>query len=238
MTLPAGSPPDAAVAAISRARPRRSSTAASTPTRARCRRRSPALGVPLMGGDGIVTPDYVTAGGRNGDLGTSVGPPTEALPGAKTFMDAYRAAGYREGYGQYGAFSFDATNVVDQGHGDGARPRWRRVVGRPAAGRGPAAQPTTATASQGPSRSTASATSGPMRSRCISLVGGVGFPIAPSPEVRCGPTRPAPALRADSGRTDTRTTTVPARDLGLSFPPDRTSLESSPVALREPSNGG
>ena len=46
------------------------------------------LGVPLMGGDGIVDPDYATAGGRDGDLGTSVGPPTETLPGAKGFIDA------------------------------------------------------------------------------------------------------------------------------------------------------
>ena len=56
--------------------------------------------------------DYAAAGGRDGDLGTSVGPPTETLPGATAFITAYRAAGYREGYGQYGAFSFDAANVV------------------------------------------------------------------------------------------------------------------------------
>jgi branched-chain amino acid transport system substrate-binding protein len=100
------------VAAVSRSRPQAVFYGGEYPDGGPLSRALTGLGVPLMGGDGIVNPDYVTAGGRNGDLGTSVGPPTDTLPGARGFVDAYRAAGFRESYGQYGAFSFDATNVV------------------------------------------------------------------------------------------------------------------------------
>jgi branched-chain amino acid transport system substrate-binding protein len=68
--------------------------------------------VPVMGGDGVVNPGYVTAGGREGDLGTSVGPPPDTLPAARGFVDAYRRAGYPEAIGSYGAFTFDAANVL------------------------------------------------------------------------------------------------------------------------------
>jgi branched-chain amino acid transport system substrate-binding protein len=112
MTLPAGSRPDAAVAAISRARPQAVFYGGEYPDAGPLSKALSGLGVPLVGGDGIVDPDYAAAGGRDGDLGTSVGPPTETLPGATAFITAYRAAGYRESYGQYGAFSFDAANVV------------------------------------------------------------------------------------------------------------------------------
>jgi branched-chain amino acid transport system substrate-binding protein len=112
MTLPAGTAPDAAVAAVSRTRPDAVFYGGEYPDGGPLSRALSGLGIPLVGGDGIVNPDYATAGGRTGDLATSVGPPTETLPGARGFIDAYRAAGYREGYGQYGAFSFDAPNVV------------------------------------------------------------------------------------------------------------------------------
>jgi branched-chain amino acid transport system substrate-binding protein len=112
MTLPAGTAPGAAVAAVTRSAPDAVFYGGEYPDGGPFSKALSGLGVPVMGGDGIVNPDYVTAGGRNGDLGTSVGPPTETLPGARAFIDAYRAAGYREGYGQYGAFSFDAANVI------------------------------------------------------------------------------------------------------------------------------
>jgi branched-chain amino acid transport system substrate-binding protein len=112
MTLRAGAAPAAAVAAVGRTNPQAVFYGGEYPDAGPLSRALTGLGIPLMGGDGIVDPDYAAAGGRDGDLGTSVGPPTETLPGAKGFLDAYRAAGYRESYGQYGAFSFDATNVV------------------------------------------------------------------------------------------------------------------------------
>lgn len=111
-TLPAGTPPDAAVASVTRARPQAVFYGGEYPDAGPLSKALAGLGVPLMGGDGIVNPDYVTAGGRTGDFGTSIGPPTELLPGARGFIDAYRAAGYRDSYGEYGAFSFDAANVV------------------------------------------------------------------------------------------------------------------------------
>ncbi len=72
------------------------------------------LNIPLMGGDGIYADDYLKlAGSRaNGDLATSVGAPTETLTSAKQFVSDYKAAGYKEEYGAYGAYAFDATNAI------------------------------------------------------------------------------------------------------------------------------
>jgi branched-chain amino acid transport system substrate-binding protein len=66
----------------------------------------------MMGGDGVVNPGYVDAGGREGDLGTSVGPPPGTLPSARGFVESYRRAGYPESFGSYGASTFDAADVL------------------------------------------------------------------------------------------------------------------------------
>lgn len=73
---------------------------------------SAGLAIPVMGGDGIFDPEYIKLGGREGDLATSVGAPTNELPSAKAFVDAYKAANYKEDYSAYGAFSYDAANVI------------------------------------------------------------------------------------------------------------------------------
>jgi branched-chain amino acid transport system substrate-binding protein len=70
------------------------------------------LNVPVMGGDGIFDGQFIALGGKEGDLTTSVGAPTEELPSAKAFVDAYEAAGFSEGFSAYGAFSYDAANVI------------------------------------------------------------------------------------------------------------------------------
>jgi branched-chain amino acid transport system substrate-binding protein len=70
------------------------------------------LNIPLMGGDGLVNPQYVALGGRAGDLATNVGTPPEKLPSAKQFIADYQAAKYPDPYGAYGAFTYDATNVI------------------------------------------------------------------------------------------------------------------------------
>lgn len=72
------------------------------------------LKIPLMGGDGIYTSDYLQKAGKTGtgDLSTSVGAPTESLASAKAFVDAYKTAGYKEEYGAYGAYAYDATNAI------------------------------------------------------------------------------------------------------------------------------
>ena len=49
------------------------------------------LNVPLMGGDGIYSGEYIKLAGAtaDGDLATSVGAPTDTLPSATAFVEAY-----------------------------------------------------------------------------------------------------------------------------------------------------
>ena len=72
------------------------------------------LNVPLMGGDGIFDPKYVTLAGTtaNSDLATSVGAPTDSLAAGKKFLADYAAAGYKEPSAAYGAYSYDAANAI------------------------------------------------------------------------------------------------------------------------------
>ena len=72
------------------------------------------LNIPLMGGDGIYDPTYIQVAGAaaNGDLATSVGAPTDKLASAKQFVADYQAAGYKEAYSAYGAYAYDAANVI------------------------------------------------------------------------------------------------------------------------------
>lgn len=70
------------------------------------------LKVPVMGGDGIFSGEFIKLGGTNGDLATSVGAPVETLASAKPFVEGYKAAGFAEGYEAYGAYSYDAANAI------------------------------------------------------------------------------------------------------------------------------
>jgi len=70
------------------------------------------LNIPLFGGDGIFDPKFISLGGKEGDLATSVGAPTDKLDSAKAFVDAYKAKNYSEGYSAYGAFSYDGANAI------------------------------------------------------------------------------------------------------------------------------
>jgi branched-chain amino acid transport system substrate-binding protein len=72
------------------------------------------LNIPLMGGDGIVDADFVSLGGRQGDLATSIGAPAETLPSARQYVQDYAAAGFAEPFSAYGALTYDATNVLIQ----------------------------------------------------------------------------------------------------------------------------
>jgi branched-chain amino acid transport system substrate-binding protein len=67
---------------------------------------------PVMGGDGIYSQKFIDNGGVQGDLATSVGAPTESLASAQAFVTAYKAAAYKEPYEAYGAYAFDAANVI------------------------------------------------------------------------------------------------------------------------------
>src|SRR4029450_11627699 len=72
------------------------------------------LNVPLMGGDGIYDPKYVQLAGAtsNGDLGTSLGAPTDSTEAGKKFLSDYQAAGYAEPSAAYGGYSYDAANAI------------------------------------------------------------------------------------------------------------------------------
>lgn len=72
------------------------------------------LNVPLMGGDGIYSGVYIqnAAASAEGDLATSVGAPTEELDSARQFVEDYEAAGFAEPYEAYGAYSYDAAQVI------------------------------------------------------------------------------------------------------------------------------
>lgn len=72
------------------------------------------LNVPLMGGDGIYDPKYITLAGKtsDNDLATSVGAPVDSLPSAKKFVEDYNAAGFKEPYAAYGGYSYDAANAI------------------------------------------------------------------------------------------------------------------------------
>ncbi|MFI9200897.1 branched-chain amino acid ABC transporter substrate-binding protein [Streptomyces sp. NPDC053048] len=72
--------------------------------------------IPLMGGDGMYNPGFITASGENndGDLATSVGYPVEELDSAKTFVTNYKAGGYKDPYATYGGYSYDAAWAIIQ----------------------------------------------------------------------------------------------------------------------------
>jgi branched-chain amino acid transport system substrate-binding protein len=72
------------------------------------------LNVPVMGGDGMYSPNYIKLAGKtsDGDLATSVGAPTETLESAKAFVEGYAAGGYEDAYEAYGAQSYDAANAI------------------------------------------------------------------------------------------------------------------------------
>ncbi|MEU0059667.1 branched-chain amino acid ABC transporter substrate-binding protein [Streptomyces sp. NPDC006334] len=70
--------------------------------------------VPLVGGDGIYSADFIKLAGANGtgDLATSVGAPVEQLPSAKEFVANYKTAGYKEAYEAYGGYSYDSAWAI------------------------------------------------------------------------------------------------------------------------------
>ena len=72
------------------------------------------LNIPLMGGDGLVDKTYgqVAGAAAEGDLATNVGAPADQLASAKKFIDDYKAAGYKDDFSAYGAYAYDAANVI------------------------------------------------------------------------------------------------------------------------------
>ncbi|WP_163510716.1 branched-chain amino acid ABC transporter substrate-binding protein [Fodinicola acaciae] len=72
------------------------------------------LNVPLMGGDGMYSADYLKLAGNAapGNYATSVGAPLDQLPAAKQYIADYKAGGYKGDNSSYGAYAFDAANAI------------------------------------------------------------------------------------------------------------------------------
>ncbi|MER5432775.1 branched-chain amino acid ABC transporter substrate-binding protein [Streptomyces sp. NPDC002588] len=70
--------------------------------------------IPLVGGDGINSADYIPLAGASatGDLSTSVGAPVEQLDSAKQFVSDYKAAGYKDAYSAYGGYAYDSAWAI------------------------------------------------------------------------------------------------------------------------------
>ena len=70
--------------------------------------------IPLFGGDGMFASTYIETAGTasEGDLATAIGVPVDTLPGAKAFVETYKAKGYKGDYGAYGAYAYDATTAI------------------------------------------------------------------------------------------------------------------------------
>jgi branched-chain amino acid transport system substrate-binding protein len=72
------------------------------------------LNIPLMGGDGVQSSEYVKIAGAaaNGDFATGFGAPTSTLSSAKDFLADYKAAGYKVDPDPYGAPAYDAAMAI------------------------------------------------------------------------------------------------------------------------------
>jgi branched-chain amino acid transport system substrate-binding protein len=70
--------------------------------------------IPLVGGDGINSKDYIPLAGASatGDLSTSVGAPVESLDSAKQFVADYKTEGYKEEYSAYGGYAYDSAWAI------------------------------------------------------------------------------------------------------------------------------
>ncbi len=72
------------------------------------------LKIPLMGGDGVQSDDYIKIAGAaaEGDYVTALGAPTESLDSAKKFLTDYAAQNYDVPIGPYGGYGFDSANAI------------------------------------------------------------------------------------------------------------------------------
>jgi branched-chain amino acid transport system substrate-binding protein len=88
-----------------------------TPLGARVRTQMDKLGISAQfeGNSGVMGDAFINAVGpqlAEGAVAFLDSPPLKAMPGGKTFMDAYKAAGYREEPEVYGPFAYAATRLV------------------------------------------------------------------------------------------------------------------------------
>lgn len=76
--------------------------------------RDGGVNVPFMGGDGLVDKSFIATVGLKtaDDYATNVGAAVEDLPAAKSYVDAYKAAGYSDAFSAYGPNTYDCANVL------------------------------------------------------------------------------------------------------------------------------
>ena len=69
---------------------------------------------PLMGGDGMNDPTYISGAGASavGSYASGVGAPLNTIPGASRFLAAYQAQGFTDPPTDYGPYAYDAANAV------------------------------------------------------------------------------------------------------------------------------
>jgi branched-chain amino acid transport system substrate-binding protein len=69
---------------------------------------------PIMGGDGIKDPAYISGSGvpSKGDFASTVGVPAAKLKTAKAFFAAYKQAKFDTGPTDYGPYAYDAANLI------------------------------------------------------------------------------------------------------------------------------
>jgi ABC-type branched-subunit amino acid transport system substrate-binding protein/tRNA A-37 threonylcarbamoyl transferase component Bud32 len=71
------------------------------------------LAAPLAGSDALLAADYVSSGGREGDIAALIGAPTKMLgESGVDFQEAYRAGGYDQFATEFGPFAHDAAAVL------------------------------------------------------------------------------------------------------------------------------
>ncbi|MFD9124610.1 branched-chain amino acid ABC transporter substrate-binding protein [Kitasatospora sp. NPDC059571] len=81
--------------------------------------RAAGVKAPLAGGDGLHTDGFIKAAGAaaDGDLASQPGISVENLASAYGYVDAYKAAGYKEEPGPFGPYGYDSTWAVIQAVG-------------------------------------------------------------------------------------------------------------------------
>lgn len=70
--------------------------------------------VPMMGGDGMKAQVYIDDAevSTEDDIASSLGVPADLLPSAANFVTAYAAAGFDEPASDFGAYAYDAANLL------------------------------------------------------------------------------------------------------------------------------
>ncbi|MEW6608776.1 MAG: branched-chain amino acid ABC transporter substrate-binding protein [bacterium] len=72
------------------------------------------LNVPLVGGDGIYTGEYIKIAGKSseGDMATMIGSPPDKLPKAKDFIEKYKTKFPDMDMQPYDPYTYDTTNII------------------------------------------------------------------------------------------------------------------------------